>query len=54
MIVDTLSNIPAKIGRAKDHLIDESSFIGRMTDTNLVVHIGHYSAVRQGFVEIPS
>ncbi|KJH51986.1 hypothetical protein DICVIV_01797 [Dictyocaulus viviparus] len=27
-------------GHAKHHILDESSFIGRQTDTNFVVHIG--------------
>ncbi|VDM77360.1 unnamed protein product [Strongylus vulgaris] len=37
----------ARIGHAKDHILDESKFVGRQTDMNLVVHIGSYSSVRK-------
>ncbi|KAK5986148.1 hypothetical protein GCK32_013665 [Trichostrongylus colubriformis] len=37
----------AFVGHAKDHILDESDFVGRQTDTNLVVHIGAVSSVRK-------
>lgn len=52
-MVSELSKIPARLGHAKDHILDESSFVGRMSDRNLFVHIGYYSAVRQNLVDIP-
>lgn len=39
-------------GHAKDNILDESSFVGRQTDTNFVVHIGFYSVLRQHKVHI--
>jgi len=38
--------------RAKDHILDESSLLGRMTDSNLIVHIGFYSTIRKGLVAL--
>ncbi|CAD6191801.1 unnamed protein product [Caenorhabditis auriculariae] len=37
----------ASDGHAKDHILDESPFVGRQTDLNLVVHVGAFSSVRQ-------
>ncbi|VDD95962.1 unnamed protein product [Enterobius vermicularis] len=37
-------------GLPKDDLLDASPFEGRMTDTNLMVHIGYYSAIRNKIV----
>ncbi|EPB67831.1 hypothetical protein ANCCEY_13079 [Ancylostoma ceylanicum] len=37
----------ARTGHAKDHILDESRFVGRQTDMNLVVHIGAVSSVRK-------
>ncbi|KIH45932.1 hypothetical protein ANCDUO_24018 [Ancylostoma duodenale] len=37
----------ARTGHAKDHILDESPFVGRQTDMNLVVHIGAMSSVRK-------
>uniref|UniRef100_A0A0K0CYB7 Uncharacterized protein n=1 Tax=Angiostrongylus cantonensis TaxID=6313 RepID=A0A0K0CYB7_ANGCA len=48
-IVDRLSTESrrsAAEGNAKDHILDDSPFIGRQTDTNLVVHIGSMSSIR--------
>lgn len=52
-IIQQLFNIPTKIGHAKDHIIDQSTFISRMADQNLFLHIGYFSAVRQNFVDFP-
>ncbi|KAJ1346107.1 hypothetical protein KIN20_000799 [Parelaphostrongylus tenuis] len=54
-IVDRLSIETIKSasdGRAKDHILDESSFIGRQTDTNLVVHIGSMSSIRHRRIKL--
>ncbi|KHJ96471.1 hypothetical protein OESDEN_03569 [Oesophagostomum dentatum] len=37
----------ARAGHAKDHILDESRFVGRQTDMNLVVHIGAVSSIRK-------
>ncbi|XGW07781.1 hypothetical protein V3C99_010716 [Haemonchus contortus] len=42
----------AFLGHAKDHILDESEFVGRQTDTNLVVHIGAVSSVRKRWVTL--
>ncbi|VDP06159.1 unnamed protein product [Heligmosomoides polygyrus] len=34
-------------GRAKDHILNNPAFVGRETDTNLVMHIGEVSSVRK-------
>ncbi|VDP09569.1 unnamed protein product [Heligmosomoides polygyrus] len=39
-IVSRLSTEAVAPGHAKDHILDDSAFVGRQTDTNLVVHIG--------------
>jgi hypothetical protein len=52
-MISELSTIQSRIGHAKDHVIDESRFVGRMSDQNLVVHVGYFSAVRQDFVSFP-
>ncbi|WKX98071.1 hypothetical protein Q1695_013622 [Nippostrongylus brasiliensis] len=46
-IVSALSGEKAVLGHAKDHILDESRFVGRQTDANLVVHIGSISSVRK-------
>ncbi|KAH7717753.1 Protein F35C11.4 [Aphelenchoides avenae] len=46
-IVTELSQESARAGHAKDHIIDESRFYGRATDTNPVAHIGLFSVLRQ-------
>ncbi|CAJ0604662.1 unnamed protein product [Cylicocyclus nassatus] len=42
----------ARVGHAKDHILDESRFVGRQTDMNLVVHIGAYSSVRKRKIKL--
>ncbi|VDO13526.1 unnamed protein product [Haemonchus placei] len=42
----------AFLGHAKDHILDESEFVGRQTDTNLVVHIGAVSSVRKRWITL--
>ncbi|KAK6739039.1 hypothetical protein RB195_020863 [Necator americanus] len=44
-IISQLSTDPAHVGHAKDHILDESGFVGRQTDMNLVVHIGSNNTV---------
>ncbi|VDM64211.1 unnamed protein product [Angiostrongylus costaricensis] len=44
--IPQISRRSAAEGNAKDHILDESPFIGRQTDTNLVVHIGSMSSIR--------
>jgi hypothetical protein len=51
-ILNELSVIKTDVHYAKDHLIDQSRFVGRMTDRNLFVHVGHFSAVSWGFVDV--
>uniref|UniRef100_A0A914C0U8 Uncharacterized protein n=1 Tax=Acrobeloides nanus TaxID=290746 RepID=A0A914C0U8_9BILA len=51
-MVSELSKIPSNLGHAKDHILDESSFIGRATDMNLIVHIGGFSSIRNKFVHV--
>ncbi|KAJ1361496.1 hypothetical protein KIN20_020759 [Parelaphostrongylus tenuis] len=54
-IVDRLSMETmrsAADGRAKNHILDKSSFIGRQTDTNLVVHIGSMSSIRRRRIKL--
>lgn len=46
-IVSRLSTEAVAPGHAKDHILDDSAFVGRQTDTNLVVHIGAVSSVRK-------
>ncbi|ETN77026.1 hypothetical protein NECAME_11347 [Necator americanus] len=46
-IISQLSTDPAHVGHAKDHILDESGFVGRQTDMNLVVHIGSVSSIRK-------
>ncbi|GMT12774.1 hypothetical protein PFISCL1PPCAC_4071, partial [Pristionchus fissidentatus] len=46
-IVDTLSLEKSFAGHAKDHILDESRFIGRETDFNLVSHIGLISSLKR-------
>ncbi|PIO70916.1 hypothetical protein TELCIR_07203 [Teladorsagia circumcincta] len=50
--LSAVSNERAFIGHAKDHILDESEFIGRQTDTNLVVHIGAVSSVRKRLITL--
>lgn len=51
-MVRELSRHTAGVGHAKDHILDESRFVGRQTEANFVVHIGYYSALRQRNVNI--
>ncbi|KAK6052369.1 hypothetical protein COOONC_10126 [Cooperia oncophora] len=54
-IVSKLSEVSSRRafdGHAKDHILDESGFVGRQTDTNLVVHIGAVSSVRKRIVTL--
>uniref|UniRef100_F1L579 Transmembrane protein n=1 Tax=Ascaris suum TaxID=6253 RepID=F1L579_ASCSU len=37
---------------AKDDILDEAPFISRLTDTNLVIHIGYISAIRRRAVTL--
>uniref|UniRef100_A0A914WTE4 Uncharacterized protein n=1 Tax=Plectus sambesii TaxID=2011161 RepID=A0A914WTE4_9BILA len=57
-LVSYLSANPTGNGRAKDHILDEApsklGVIGLMTDTNLVVHIGRFSTLRAGPVNLDS
>ncbi|KAI1712008.1 transmembrane protein [Ditylenchus destructor] len=46
-IVEELGNQIAKKGHAKDHILDDSRFVGRATDANFVVHIGYFSYLRK-------
>ncbi|KAI1727385.1 transmembrane protein [Ditylenchus destructor] len=46
-IVEELGTQIAKKGHAKDHILDDSRFIGRATDANFVVHIGYFSYLRK-------
>jgi hypothetical protein len=52
-IVNQLIVVQARLGYAKDHILDESAFVGRMSDRNLFVHVGYYSAIKQNLVDIP-
>jgi len=45
-------NTISESGHAKDHILDESPFIGRATDFNLVVHVGHFSKIRDKVIHI--
>jgi len=51
-MADELSREKAMDGHAKDHILDESEFEGRLTDANLVVHIGYYSYLRRKVVKL--
>nr|ACZ54500.1 glycosyltransferase XRE-1 [Pristionchus pacificus]ADA57112.1 putative glycosyltransferase [Pristionchus pacificus] len=46
-IVDALIQEKSFAGHAKDHILDESRFVGRETDFNLVSHIGLISSLRR-------
>lgn len=46
-MVSTLSREGTTAAKAKDHILDESPYIGRASDMNLVVHIGEYSSIRK-------
>uniref|UniRef100_A0A914YU56 Uncharacterized protein n=1 Tax=Panagrolaimus superbus TaxID=310955 RepID=A0A914YU56_9BILA len=45
---------PVEDGHAKDHILDESPFIGKATDFNYFIHIGHFSSVRQKNIALES
>ncbi|CAI4228270.1 unnamed protein product [Auanema sp. JU1783] len=38
--------------KAKDHILDESSFYGLQTDSNLIVHVGAHSSIRHSVVRL--
>jgi len=45
-MIQELPSIETTKNHAKDHVLDESRFIGKETDFSYVVHIGHFSSIR--------
>ncbi|CAB3411078.1 unnamed protein product [Caenorhabditis bovis] len=51
-MIEHFNKQPSYAGHAKDHILDDSPFIGRQSDLNYVIHIGSFSSIRRRTVQL--